>query len=79
MEQEVAMKIVSYYFYLIYVCMYMINYVLKKEKETNMSEIPGYKKQKILELKHFIIFVSEILNQLFLLKKFTWKKEHGGQ
>ena len=49
----------------------MINYVLKKEKETNMSEIPGYKKQKTLELKHFIIFVSEILNQLFLLKKFS--------
>ena len=41
----------------------MIDYVLKKKKETKMFmyEFPGYKKQKILELKHFNIFVSELL------------------
>ena len=48
----------------------MIDYVLKKKKETKMfiHEFPGYKKQKILELKHFNIFVSEPLKKLFLLK-----------
>ena len=34
-------------------------------------EFPGYKKQKILELKHYNIFVSEPLKELFLLKKFS--------
>ena len=51
----------------------MIDYVLKKKKETKMFiyEFPGYKKQKILELKHYNIFVSEPLKELFLLKKFS--------
>ena len=41
----------------------MIDYALKKKKETKMFmyEFPGHKKQKILELKHFNIFVSELL------------------
>ena len=51
----------------------MMDYVLKKKKETKMFmyEFPGYKKQKILELKHFNIFVSEPLKELFSLKKFS--------
>ena len=70
MIDRIRSCIVFYYFYLIYVCIYMIDYVLKKKKETKMfiHEFPGYKKQKILELKHFNIFVSEPLKKLFLLK-----------
>ena len=55
------------------VCVCVIDYVTKKEKQASMLmyKFPDDKKREILELKHFNIFVSAPLNELFLLKKFS--------
>ena len=56
-------------------CMYLYDGLcLKEKKETKMFmyEFPGYKKQKILELKHFNIFVSELL-KLFVFVEEVFK------